>query len=58
MIDVSFWQAVADKWTTVLDLDLISRIKEEASLTAKNTIGTGSEKLLNPMSIFDEYGDE
>ena len=54
MIDKSFWQGVADKWTTV---DLILRIKKDAEITAKDTIGTGNENLLNPMSIFDEYGD-
>ena len=57
MIDKSFWQGVADKWTTVLDFDLILRIKKDAEITAKDTIGTGNENLLNPMSIFDEYGD-
>lgn len=58
MIDMSFWHEVADKWTTVLDFDLIARIKKDAEVTAKDTIGTGNEELLNPMSIFDEYGEE
>lgn len=58
MIDVSFWQAVADKWTTVIDYNLITRIKDDATITARETIGTGNENLLNPMSIFDEYGEE
>lgn len=58
MIDMRFWQEVADKWTTVLDFDLISRIKKDAETTARDTIGTGNENLLNPMSIFDEYGEE
>ena len=58
MIDMSFWKQVADKWTTVLDFDLISRIKEDAEKTARNTIGTGNINLLNPMSILDEYEDE
>ena len=58
MIDRIFWQVVANKWTTVLDFDLISKIKEDAEKTAKDTIGTGNEDLLNPMLIFDEYGEE
>ena len=58
MIDMSFWQEVADKWTTVLDFDLIARIKEDAATTARDTIGTGNVELLNPMSIFDEYGEQ
>ena len=57
MIDMNFWQDVADKWTTVLDSDLISEIQEDAENTARNTIGVGNKNLLNPMSIYDEYGD-
>lgn len=58
MIDISFWQGVADKWTNVLNFDLISRIKKDAEKTANDTIGTGNEDLLKPMSIFDDYGEE
>lgn len=58
MINMKFWEDVADRWTAVLDHDMISKIEEEAESTAKETIGTGNEDLLNPMSIFDEYGDE
>lgn len=58
MINMKFWEDVADRWITVLDHDMISKIEEEAESTAKETIGTGNEDLLNPMSIFDEYGDE
>lgn len=58
MIDMNFWKQVADKWTTVLDFDLISRIKEDAVKTARDTIGTENKNLLNPMLIFDEYGEE
>ena len=58
MIDMNFWQKVADKWTTVLDFNLISRIKEDAKITAEDTIGTGNDDLLFQMSNIDEYGDE
>lgn len=58
MIDMNFWQGIADKWTTVLDFGLISRIKGDAEKTAKDTIGTGNADLLNSMSIFDDYGEE
>ena len=32
MIDMKFWQTVADKWTTVLDFDQISKIKADEFL--------------------------
>ena len=58
MIDMNFWQKIADKWTTVLDFNLISRIKEDAKITGEDTIGTGNEDLLKQLSMIDEYGDE
>ena len=58
MIDMNFWQSVADKWTTVLDFNLISRIKEDAKITAEDTIGSGNDDLLFQMSNIDEYGEE